>query len=143
MYRKAWWIMITVLYGAKGGGMSRDLCELANNRIKDAKGSVVFIDKDDKHMYDLDSGIRLIDSSDYDVTGPKMFSGFIAGIAAQDHDLEAIFVSSFMKQVRHPVVSLEGMFRFFRVFSEKHGVDFIIEINSEDEMPGFLKEFAV
>ncbi|MBO6060570.1 MAG: twitching motility protein PilT [Clostridia bacterium] len=133
--------MVSVLYGVKGGGMSRDLCGLANSRIKEAKGSIVFIDKDDNHIYDLDSGIRLINSSEYDVSGPKMFSGFIAGIAAQDRDLEVIYVGSFMKQVRHPVASLEGLFRFFELFSEKHGVDFVIEINSDDEMPAFLSAY--
>ena len=133
--------MIKVLYGGRGQGMSRELCAMANERIKTA-GGIVFIDKDDNHMYDLDSGIRLINASDYAIRGPKMFSRFISGIAAQDFDLEAIYVCSFMKLVKHPVASLEGLFRFFEDFSEKKGVEFIIEINSDDELPEFLKDYA-
>ena len=100
--------MIKVMYGVRGQGMSRELCADANERIKAARGSIVFIDKDDNHMYDLDSGIRLINASDYSIKGPKMFSGFISGIAAQDFDLEAIYVCSFMKLVGTPLPRLRG-----------------------------------
>ncbi|MBO4562378.1 MAG: twitching motility protein PilT [Clostridia bacterium] len=132
--------MIKVLYGGRGEGMSRELCGMANARMKDAKGSIVFIDKDDNHIYDLNSGIRLINASEYRIEGPKMFSGFVSGIAAQDHDLEAIYVCSFIKIVKHPVGSLEGLFDFFRSFSERTGADFIIEINTDEELPAFIKE---
>lgn len=132
--------MIKVLFGGRGEGMSRELCDMANDRMKAAKGSVVFIDKDDKHIYDLDSGIRLINASDYMIEGPKMFSGFISGISAQDHDLEAVYVCSFMKIVKHPLASLEGLFAFFESFSERTGADFVIEINTDEDCPAFVSK---
>ena len=134
--------MIKVLYGGRGEGMSRELCNMANIRMRSAKGSIVFIDKDDNHIYDLDSGIRLINASEYSIEGPKMFSGFVSGIAAQDHDLEALYVCSFIKLVKHPVSSLEGLFDFFESFSERAGVDFIIEINSDEECPEYMKKYV-
>ena len=109
--------MIKVLYGGRGEGMSRELCNMANERFNSADGSIVFIDKDDNHIYDLVSGIRLINAADYRIVGPKMFSGFVSGIAAQDHDLEAIYVCSFMKLVRHSIASLEELFGFLADFS--------------------------
>lgn len=133
--------MISLLYGARGEGMDRQLCDTANVRFGSAKGSVVFIDKDDKHIFDLDRGIRLINAGDYHIDGPKMFSGFISGISAQDHDLEAIFVCSFMKIVRHPISSLEGLFEFFEEFSQRIGADITIEINSDEPVPEFLKKY--
>lgn len=133
--------MIKVLFGVRGEGMSRELCDMANERIREAKGSIVFIDKDDKHMYDLDSGIRLIDASEYHIEGPKMFSGFISGIGAQDHDLEAIYVCSFVKLVRHSVDSLEGLFGFFEDFSERTGADFIIEMNTDEACPDYMRKY--
>ncbi|MBO4384799.1 MAG: hypothetical protein J5854_05210 [Clostridia bacterium] len=133
--------MIKVLYGSRGEGMSRELCNMANERYVNAKGSVVVIDKDDKHIYDLDSGIRLINASEYHIEGPKMFSGFISGIAAQDHDLEAIYVLSFIKLIKHSVDSLEGMFDFFSDFSTRTGADFIIEINSDEKCPPFIERY--
>lgn len=134
--------MIEVLFGGRGEGMSRELCTLANERMKAAKGSVVFIDKDANHIYDLDSGIRLINAAEYNIDGPKMFSGFISGIAAQDFDIEAIYVCSFIKIVRHPVESLEGLFAFFESFSKRTGADLIIEINTPGECPEFIKRYV-
>lgn len=133
--------MIKVLYGARGEGMSRELCDMANAKMREAKGSVVYIDKDDNHIYDLDRDIRLINAMDYSIEGPKMFSGFISGIAAQDHDLESVFVCSFMKIVRHPISSLEGLFDFFEAFSQRNSVDFVIEINTDEEVPGFIEKY--
>ncbi len=133
--------MIKVLYGVRGEGMSRELCDMANERYKSADGSIVFIDKDDKHIYDLASGIRMINASEYRIEGPKMFSGFIAGIAAQDHDLEAVFVASFMKLVKHSVDSLAGLFKFFEEFSESVDTDFVIEINTDDPCPDFMRKY--
>ena len=133
--------MIKVLYGGRGQGMSRELCAMANERIRSASGSVVFIDKDDKHIYDLDSGIRLINAAEYGIEGPKMFSGFISGIGAQDHDLECVFVCSFIKLVKHPIASLEGLFEFFEEFSKRTGADFIIEVNTDEERPCFLEKY--
>lgn len=133
--------MIKVLYGVRGEGMSRELCDMANERFKNADGSIVFIDKDDKHIYDLASGIRMINASEYHIEGPKMFSGFIAGIAAQDHDLEAVYAASFIKLVKHGVDSLEGLFRFFEEFSESVNTDIIIEINTDDPCPEFMKRY--
>ena len=135
--------MIKVLYGGRGEGMSRELCDMANRSMQSAKGSIVFIDKDDNHIYDLDREIRLINAKDYHIDGPKMFSGFVSGIMAQDHDLEAIYVASFMKTVRHPISSLEGLFEFFEEFSKAHGVDFVIEINTDEERPDYIKKFII
>ena len=134
--------MIKVLYGGRGEGMSRELCDMANRSMQTAKGSIVFIDKDDNHIYDLDREIRFINAKDYRIEGPKMFSGFISGIAAQDHDLELIYVCSFMKIVKHSISSLEGLFGFFEEFSRIHGVDFVIEINTDEPCPDFMKKFA-
>lgn len=133
--------MIKVLYGGRGEGMSRELCDMANEKMRTANGSIVFIDKDDNHIYDLNRDIRLINARDYSIDGPKMFSGFVSGISAQDHDLEAIYVASFMKTVRHPISSLEGLFGFFEDFSSKHSVDFVIEINTDEPCPEFIKRF--
>lgn len=133
--------MIKVLYGGRGEGMSRELCDLANAAMRGAKGSVVYIDKDDNHIYDLDREIRLINAHDYHIDGPKMFSGFLSGIAAQDHDLEAVYVGSFMKIVKHPISSLEGLFAFFEEFTERIGASLTLEVNSDEPIPGFIEKY--
>lgn len=131
--------MIKVLYGGRGEGMSRELCDMANARMAEAKGSIVFIDKDDNHIYDLDRDIRLVNASEYGIEGPKMLTGFLSGISAMDRDLEAIYICSFVKIVRHSVASLEGLFAFLHDFAERISADIIIEMNAAEECPEFLK----
>ena len=86
-------------------------------------------------------GIRFINASDFCIDGPKMFTGFVCGIAAQDYDLRAIYINSFMKVVKHSPEGLFGMFDFLREFSEKTNIELYISISSEDEAPDYLKAF--
>ncbi|MBR3298854.1 MAG: hypothetical protein IKI64_06565 [Clostridia bacterium] len=135
--------MVSILFGSKGMGKSRRLIEMANDAYTQRGENSVFIDNDDDRMYLLDRGIRFINASEYTIDGPKMFSGFISGIAAQDFDLQRIYINSFMKIVKHPVESLELMFCFLSEFSDRMSVDLVISISSEDEPPEFLRAFII
>ncbi|MBR5948752.1 MAG: hypothetical protein IKZ82_08940, partial [Clostridia bacterium] len=98
--------MVSILFGCKGTGKSRRIIELANEAYTQRSENAVFIDCDDDRMYLLPRDIRFINASEYIIDGPKMFSGFISGIAAQDFDLQAIYINSFMKIVKHPIETL-------------------------------------
>ncbi len=135
--------MVSILFGCKGTGKSRRLIELANEAYTQRSENSVFIDCDDDRMYLLERDIRFINASEYIIDGPKMFSGFISGIAAQDFDLQAIYINSFMKIVKHPIETLELMFSFLAEFSDRMSVDLIISISSDEEPPEFLRPFIV
>lgn len=68
-----------------------------NAEIKTANGSIVYIDKSSKHMYELNNKIRLIDASTYPLKNSDEFIGFICGIISQDHDIEQMYLDSFLK----------------------------------------------
>ena len=89
--------MVQIIAGTKGKGKTKILLDKANTAIKDAKGSVVYLDKNTKHMYELNNRVRLINVMDYSVKSCEAFVGFISGIVAQDHDLEVMFLDSFLK----------------------------------------------
>lgn len=109
--------LLHILYGKKGTGKSRRLIAEANRNHVECGENSVFIDKDGDRMYELNRGIRFINASDFCIDGPKMFTGFVCGIAAQDYDLRAIYINSFMKVVKHSPEGLFGMFDFFaRIF---------------------------
>ena len=74
--------MLRVIYGNKGSGKTKQLLDLANSVQGTSKGSVVFIDSDKDCMFGLSHCIRFVDASEFHIDGPKMFAGFIAGIAA-------------------------------------------------------------
>ena len=71
--------MVEIISGEKGKGKTKYLLEKVNNDIKKVDGAVVYIDKNTKHMYELDSKIRLINMGDYPIDTTDEFLGFLSG----------------------------------------------------------------
>ena len=135
--------MVKVIFGKRGMGKSRQMCKWANERLESAHGTVVFIDKDTDHMYDLNRDVRFINASEYGVCGKDMLLGFVQGIAARDYDLEALFINSFAKLVDMPASDLEPVMSFFEKFSEHTGADVTLAINDGGmPCPEFLQKYC-
>lgn len=136
--------MIQVIYGVKGSGKSKRILDIANEIASHSSGSMVFIDDDTGFIHDIDRRIRFIDATEYDITGPKEFMGFISGIAAQDFDLEYIFVDSFLSLVKHPLLGLEDMFKKLAYFSNRRNITLIISISGEEsDAPNCIKQYII
>ena len=43
--------MVQIIAGKKGKGKTKYLLDMANNAVKESKGSIVYLDKSSKHMY--------------------------------------------------------------------------------------------
>ena len=76
--------MIDIIAGSKGKGKTKFLLEKANQAVKETNGTIVYIDKSTKHMYELNSEVRLINITEYPISSYDAFLGFISGIIAQD-----------------------------------------------------------
>ena len=136
--------MLSVLYGEKGAGKTKAIIVAANERLNHAKGTVVYIDDDKSHTREINFQIRFVDASEYSIDSPKMFYGFLAGIAAQDFDLEAIFVDGFTKIVKYSLAELTELFEKLELFSQKFNVDIVICLNAtEEEIPDFIQKYTV
>ena len=72
--------MVQLILGKKGKGKTRHLLEKANAEILNVHGNIVYLDKNTKHMYELNNKIRLINVMEYHITTDKEFIGFINGI---------------------------------------------------------------
>lgn len=88
--------MVQIIAGKKGKGKTKYLLAGANEAVENAKGSIVYIDKNGKHMYELSNKVRLINVAEFPIRSYNAFVGFICGIVSQDHDIEAIFLDSFL-----------------------------------------------
>ena len=120
--------MVQLIVGEKGKGKTKFLLDKVNNEVKDAHGSIVYLDKSPKHMYELNNKIRLIVVPDYMIDSSDAFLGFVSGIISQDHDLEQMYFDSFLK-----IAKLDEM-------SEKFGVDFVLSVSlNESELDDSLK----
>ncbi|HIQ74071.1 MAG TPA: twitching motility protein PilT [Candidatus Cottocaccamicrobium excrementipullorum] len=128
--------MVQIIAGKKGKGKTKHLLEKANTSVKTAKGSIVYLDKSSKHMYELSNKIRLINVNEFPINSSEAFIGFISGIISQDHDLEIMFLDSFLK-----LASLEGedisqTISELEKIGEKYHVTFVLSISMDaHELP--------
>ena len=51
--------MVELIVGKKGKGKTKVLLDKVNGAVKDANGSIVYLDKSTKHMYELNNKVRL------------------------------------------------------------------------------------
>ena len=134
--------MIQIIAGKKGKGKTKYLLEKVNAEIKTAHGSIVYLDKSTKHMYELNNKIRLIDTSAYPITNSDEFIGFICGILSQDNDLEQLYLDSFLRiskleeeeeKIAEVLLELEKLGKHF-------GLSFIISLSkNESDLPEEVK----
>ena len=126
--------MIEIICGEKGKGKTKELLAKVNHEVVSASGSVVYLDKSQKHMYELNNKIRLINVMDYPVTNCDEFLGFICGIVSQDHDLEEMYLDSFLT-----IASIEDDSEIVKaiekldVISEKYKVRFVLSVSRNKE----------
>ena len=135
--------MIELIVGSKGKGKTKVLLEKADKAVKEASGSVVYVDKSSQHMYELSNKIRLINVSGFPVYGEDGFVGFISGIISQDHDLEYMFLDGFLTVANLMGADISSAIAKIAVLSENYGVNFIISVSMDSEkLPESCKQYV-
>ena len=114
------------------------MIELANESVEHAKGSIIFINKNQGLMYDLKYRIRVICMEDYEhITNSDEYIGFLYGIISADHDIETIFIDSILKHADVKLTSLPEFIDRLKDISKNYGMDFVVSLSAEkDEMIG-------
>lgn len=132
--------MVEIICGEKGKGKTKHLLEKANTSIKTAQGNVVYLDKSQKHMYELSNKVRLINVTDFPVSNCDEFLGFICGIVSQDHDLQEMYLDSFLTIASLNDENLQHAIEKLDIISEKYNVKFILSISkNEKDLPESAK----
>ena len=132
--------MVEIIAGEKGKGKTKYLLDKVNDSVKSASGNIVYLDKSQKHMYELNNKVRLINVTDFPVTNCDEFLGFICGIVSQDHDLQEMYLDSFLTianiedgQLNHAIEKLD-------IISEKYNVKFVLSVSkNEADLPECAK----
>ena len=133
--------MIEIICGEKGKGKTKELLAKVNGAVESASGNIVYLDKSQKHMYELNNKVRLINVADYPVESCDEFLGFLCGIVSQDHDLEEMYLDSFLTiasikddaDMTHAIEKLD-------VISEKYNVKFVLSVSkNEADLPECAK----
>lgn len=124
--------MIEIICGEKGKGKTKELLDKVNSAVGTQSGNIVYLDKSQKHMYELNNKIRLINVMDFPIDNCDEFLGFICGIVSQDHDLDEMYLDSFLT-----IASIDdenGITKAIEqldVISEKFKVKFVLSVSRD------------
>lgn len=136
--------MIEIIAGVKGKGKTKILLEKVNEDIKHTYGTIVYLDKNNKHMYELSRRVRLIEVPEYNIENVDMFVGFIAGIISQDHDLDKVYLDSFLTIAKVGEGELARAVAELDKLSTKFQVNFVISASMDKkDMPEEVQKMVV
>ena len=130
--------MVYLVTGPRGSGKTQQMIDLANEKVKTSNGNVVFIKKSHKDTYTVDFNIRVIRMANYpDVLTLEEFVGFLYGMAAGNHDIEAVFIDSVLKQANITLESLAAFLHKLNKISTENNIDFYLSISADKkDIPG-------
>jgi hypothetical protein len=136
--------MVQLIVGKKGKGKSKHILDKVNTEVKNVLGSIVYLDKSTKHMYELNNKVRLIDVSQCMIDNNDEFIGFVGGIISQDHDLQQMYFDSFLKIAHLENSDITPTIQKLEKFSDAFNVDFILSVSmDESELPESVKDKVI
>lgn len=118
--------MIQIITGDKGKGKTKVLIEKVNNDVKVISGSVIFLDNNNKHMYELSNRVKMINCTNYGVRSLDMFIGFILGVISQDHDIEKIYIDNFSSVAYVNSIEIKAALDAVKMITDKFDIDIVL-----------------
>ena len=136
--------MIKIIAGNKGSGKTKRLIDMTNETAKTTSGNVVFLDKDNSYMYEIDRAIRFVNVNDYRVQSAEMFLGFLGGMLASNYDISVIFIDAFLKLIGINIAAADWFFTSLEQYGQKHDVTFVLSVSADPEtLPDFAKAYVI
>jgi len=132
--------MIHVIYGKKGSGKSKRLLDMANAEVEKTTGNIVYLDDNNRCMYDLKHEIRFINTSDYSIDNTDKLYGFVCGILSRDFDISTVYIDG-LKKIVGKEENLEKLIKKLdKVFD---GINAYIVISGSEDVPEYLKKYVI
>ncbi|MDD4081314.1 MAG: ATP-binding protein [Eubacteriales bacterium] len=136
--------MIQVIHGRKGSGKTKRIIDMANDAIKDPHGDIVFVDDDNRYMFDLRHEVRFVNAGEYGMVGPEMFYGFLCGMLAQNFDVTTVFIDAFLKLVNVKPDETEWFFSNLESLGDKRNILFVLSVSCDDsEAPEYIRKHFI
>ncbi|HHD2735780.1 MAG: hypothetical protein ACLR2R_05255 [Clostridium perfringens] len=136
--------MIQLFFNQRGAGKSKNLVKLANEEIEKSKGSIIFIDDDNKRMLQLNKKVRLIPMDNYCINSYDQFYGFLQGIISRDYDVESIYIDSIANILEDiELEDLENYLGKIELMSRELNVNVFVTIHGDVKvMPENIKKYV-
>ena len=134
--------MVHVFCNQRGSGKTKALINLANDKVAEGKGHVVFINDDNRPMLQLNKNVRFISTESFNLEKQEGFYGFLCGIISEDYDIDTIFIDGLFNIIEEDLQNAAQLFYLIEKLSEKNNISFYININGDSEMPEFIKKYV-
>ena len=136
--------MIQVIAGKKGSGKTKRLIDLTNTTARDAEHDVIFLDDDNRYMFDVDRRARFINAEDYHIHNADMFIGFLCGMLSSNFDIGTVFIDAFLNLCHTELENTEGVVKTLAELGTKHNVDFVLSLSADpEELPDHLRQYVI
>ncbi|MDW5299365.1 MAG: hypothetical protein SA378_04425 [Sedimentibacter sp.] len=132
--------MVQLVCGHSGTGKTMRMIEMANKTMDSIQGKMVFLEANNRHIFDLDYRIRYINTKEFGMTNEDQFQGFVCGLIATDYDVEQVYIDGLYKIAQAGIDKLETVIERLDYLSEKFNVNFIMSVNHDlEDIPEELK----
>lgn len=126
--------MVNLIASKEGSGKTKRIIDLANERLKDTSGNIVFIDDDKKHMYQLKHDLRFISMDEYPIQSQDEFVGFICGVISNDYDIEDIYVDGLLKVMDCEIEGLPKLVDRLENISNTFNINFTLTVSCDTKL---------
>lgn len=128
--------MVKVIMDHQGTGKTKNIVNLVNEAVKDARGDIVCIERKAELTYDISSRVRLVQAGNIGGFGSiEFFKGFLSGLCEANHDITHIFIDGFTKFIDDiQTRDLENFLHWCDRLGERENIKFTISISQNAEL---------
>lgn len=128
--------MIKVIVGEKGSGKTKTLLDSVKAAWEKDHGSVVFINNNKRHVLDLNYKIRMIDTSEFELSTYDELYGLLCGVVSQNYDTTDIFVDSITKIAEGSDDDIAAFLEKAAAFADKNNLNILMTLSKNADAAG-------
>ena len=124
--------MVNLLIGQKGSGKTQKMIDLANAKVKDCNGNVVFIKKTHRDTASVSFDIRTICLDDIPaISNTDAYIGFLYGMSSANHDIECVFIDALLKHADLTLETLPAFVAKLNKIASECDIEFFVSVSAE------------
>lgn len=136
--------MVNLICGTKGSGKTTRIIEKANADVKTAKGDSIFVNDTDRYMYDVDRNVKLIDVTEYPVSGEDALLAFVCGLAASRSDLTNLYIDGASRIAGCGPEKMRKFYNELGKLADKFAISVTVTVSATpEELPEFLLKYKI
>ena len=124
--------MVNLLIGPKGSGKTQKMIDLANEKVKDCNGNVVFIKKTHRDTASVSFDIRTICLDDIPaISNTDAYIGFLYGMSSANHDIECVFIDALLKHADLTMEALPAFVAKLNQITADCSIEFYVSLSAD------------